>query len=89
MSDVYCEYRCKVTFECHGGYLHDRDYDYIDYEDITYPCPNCNKKQFFLYELEDGIADDELNELIEWYCDKFNTSKKELTDFINNLKTEI
>lgn len=40
-----CGYYERVTFECIDGYLHDRDYDYVDPENIDYPCPQCNMKR--------------------------------------------
>lgn len=43
-----CGYYERVTFECIDGYLHDRDYDYVDPENIDYPCPQCNMKEFFI-----------------------------------------
>lgn len=41
-----CGYNTWVTFDCHNGYLHDMDYDYIDHEDVTYACPKCNTLQY-------------------------------------------
>ena len=43
-----CGYRTWTTFECIAEYLHDRDYDYVDHNDVTYPCPNCNSEIYLL-----------------------------------------
>ncbi len=49
-----CEFQ-KGTYECRGdGYVWDADNDWIDYEDISWPCPNCNTKQYLLNAKEEA-----------------------------------
>lgn len=82
-----CGYYERVTFECIDGYLHDRDYDYVDPENIDYPCPQCNMKEFFIEEKDNfkdlytGIKN--WNSLIEWYTNNFNLTYQELYKFFS------
>lgn len=84
---ISCGYHAKMTFECWDGYLHDRDYDYIDPENIDFPCPKCNRLEFFVQEksfIENEECTDEYNPweyLIDWYTKKFNVTKEELYQF--------
>lgn len=82
-----CGYHERVTFECEDGYLHDRDYDYIDPDNIDYPCPQCNKKKFFINqkELLEGIVQEygysQWEELIVWYAKTFKCNINEVYQF--------
>ena len=79
-----CGYYERVTFECIDGYLHDRDYDYVDPENIDYPCPQCNMKEFFIEEkrMLSGIVQDtgvnQWDNLIEWYVHNFSINREDL-----------
>lgn len=80
-----CQYNCMITFDCHDGYLHDMDYDYIDPEDRTHPCPKCNEIEFFKNvkeEIESQEYDDPYFdpwiEIVDKYCFKFGTTKENL-----------
>lgn len=98
MNLISCGYHAMVTFECFDGYLHDRDYDYIDPENIDYPCPKCNRLEFFIQE-KDYIQNEECSHdynpweaLINWYTTKFDVSRDELHNMfkeneeLNNIK---
>lgn len=79
-----CNYMERMTFECIDGYLHDRDYDYVDPENVDYPCPNCNRVEYFINELRmmEGTIDEygynSWETLISEYSEKFNIKVEEL-----------
>lgn len=81
---MFCNYHERMTFECIDGYLHDRDYDYVDPENVDYPCPNCNREEYFINEkrhIEGTIDEFGFNSwelLISQYCERFNVEVKEL-----------
>lgn len=81
----FCNHNQWVTFDCIDGYLHDRDYDYVDPEDKSYPCPKCNIVEYFINEKEmlDGVITQNENywdDLLDAYVKKFNVTIEYLHD---------
>ena len=92
---MQCNYHTWVTFDCHDGYLHDMDYDYIDHEDTTYPCPKCNTIEYLERAKEDAesISSGSCNNLhytgTSIWTDSIETCKEIGVDITSILKEYI